>query len=128
TIQEAVVINENIPTAEDVEAAPPQEESPFIPQKGAVEMFNGEGTRVDGVPVTHAAEEKNTESLEGLETKELLEIINNDLDMMEAMQIIPGKNTKNKLRGIIEAHRKGELAEYAASLLPPVETKDENFP
>ena len=120
TIQDAVVVNESVPESDEA-----TKESPFIPQKGSVEMFDGKVTRVDGVPVDQDAEPEPP-SLENTDTKVLLKIINEDMDMMEAMQMIPGKNTNKKLREIIEAQRNGTLAEHVAALLPVVEPEPQN--
>jgi len=57
------------------------------------------------------------EIMEHMETSKLLEIINGDMDMMEAMEMIPGKNTNKKLREIIYAHQGNILAEYVAKFL-----------
>lgn len=88
---------------------------PFVPEKGSVSVLNGEVVAQEGTPI----------NLEGKETKELLEIINTDTDMIEAMELIPGKNTNKKLRGIIEAHQSNKLTEYVASILPPAEKTEE---
>lgn len=116
TIPDAVVVNEDGNGSKPENAETPQEEqSPFIPQRGSVETFDGKVTKVDGVPVN---EETPAEiPLEAMETKDLLKIVNADLDMMEAMQMIPGKNTNKKLRGIIEAYRDGSLAEHVTGFL-----------
>ena len=102
-----------------VNESKPAKESPFIPTKESYEGFNGETKQVGETKI----------NLEGLNTTRLLEIINSDMDMIEAMQMIPGKNTNKKLKGIVEAHQEGELAEYVAGLLPPLkeEPKDDNI-
>jgi hypothetical protein len=95
----------------EVELSKAKEEPPFIPTRESFQGFNGEIKKVG----------ETTINLEGLDTARLLEIINADMDMMEAMQMIPGKNTNKKLRGIVEAHQGGILTEYVAGLLPPPE-------
>ena len=52
-----------------------------------------------------------------MKVEELLKIVNEDTDMREAMELIPGKNTNKKLRGIILAHQGGTLAEDTAPFL-----------
>ena len=52
-----------------------------------------------------------------MRVEELLKIVNEDMDEREAMELIPGKNTNKKLRGIILAHQGGTLAEYTAPFL-----------
>lgn len=118
---------ENIPEAQVVDDTvnvpePPEdkEESPFVPQRGSVETFNAEVTKVDGVPVDQEPPKEGDWALEDMEkmkTEALLEIINTDMDMMEAMQMIPGKNTNKKLREIIYAYQRGILVEHVAPYL-----------
>jgi len=109
-IMPPTVVNESKP-----EEPVKKEEPPFIPTKESYEGFQGEVKQVG----------ETTINLKGLDTARLLEIINADMDMMEAMELIPGKNTNKKLKGIVEAHQKGTLTEYVASLLPPKEAEPE---
>ncbi len=93
------------------------------PQKGSVESFQGDMRTVD-VPGTQEQEKENEPELqqgqftlkemEEMDTKVLLEIINKDSDMIEAMETIPGKNTNKKLRAIIYAYQIGKLEEHVA--------------
>jgi len=52
------------------------------------------------------------EKMMSMETEFLLAIINANADMIEAMMLIPGKNTNKKLREIIFAHQEGKLSEH----------------
>jgi hypothetical protein len=87
----------------------------FTPQRGSVEVLhekiiNRQATDRDLLSL---------ESMEKMDTKVLLEMINKETDMIEAMNLLPGKNTNKKLREIIFAHQEGRLTEYVASILPP---------
>ena len=96
-----------------------KDESPFIPSKGSVEYFDGKAIKVDGMPYEEKPPEgKYTDDqLSKMETINLLQMVNDDMDMMDAMETIPGKNTNKKLRGIILAHQEGTLFDYVASLV-----------
>jgi hypothetical protein len=104
-----------------------KDESPFIPSKGSVEFLDGkEGTReVSGDNSTTMNLENHGEyTLEGMEktdTEVLKEIVMADMDMMEASEMIGGRNTNKKLREIIFAHQNNGLTEYLASVLPKPE-------
>ena len=84
------------------------------------DMFVQVGEAIEGGASDKAAEAitdpnyLSDEKLNAMETKQLLEIVNGDMDMMEAMEMIPGKNTSKKLLTIIRAHREGKLAELVA--------------
>jgi hypothetical protein len=49
-----------------------------------------------------------------MDSKVLLAKVNSDTDMMEASDMIGGKNTNKKLREIIAAWQEGKLAEHVA--------------
>lgn len=107
---------------------PPKEESSFIPTRNSVEYLDGkEIIREANPPSTQevATNGKLTlEVMEKMEASVLLKIVNDDMDMMEGAELIGGKNTNKKLRGIIFAQQNGTLAEYVAKELP----KPENQP
>jgi hypothetical protein len=108
---------------------PVKEESPFIADKGSVEYMDGVEVSREGVPASiqgAMTDGKLTlEEMEKMETSVLLKIINDDMDMMEAMEMIEGKNTNKKLRMIIFASQNGTLAEHVAESLPKPEAKEE---
>ena len=116
----------------DAMKTPATEESPFIASKGSTEFLDGkEVVREDTPqPIQEAMTEGKLtlEEMEGMETPVLLKIINDDMDMMEGMQMIEGKNTNKKLRYIIFAHQNGTLAEYVASQLPKPEEVSQATP
>jgi hypothetical protein len=110
-----------------------QNQSPFNADKGSAEYMNGvlvlrdpnTGTiinqdEIDGI--TGKEEiipgKWTLKQMEDMETKKLLEMVNEDMDMMEACEMIGGKNTNKKLREILFAHQNGNLAEYVAKNLP----------
>ncbi len=114
------VVKETIPDAVIVEPEKHQEEAPFTGDKGSVEYLDGKIIRKDGKPVEDDSQKQNEsqeKKLEDMDSKELLAIINDDMDMMEASKLIPGKNTAKKLREIIVAFREGKLAEHVAPFL-----------
>lgn len=49
-----------------------------------------------------------------METEDLMKIINTKADMVEALLIIPGKNTNKKVREVINAFQLGKLAQHVA--------------
>lgn len=114
TIMQPTVKNESHPSEAE-------KESPFIPSKGSTEYFEGkEVNRTEDAPQETPQETAGQYTLAGMEqmdTKDLLKIINEDPDMIEAMEAIPGKNTNKKLREIIFAHQNNGLAEYVAPYL-----------
>jgi hypothetical protein len=89
-----------------------KEESPFIAEKGSVEFFEGKEVSRNDVPGKEG--DLTLAVMEKMETADLLKIINDDMDMREALQIIPGKNTNKKAREIIDAHQRGKLGEHVA--------------
>lgn len=132
-IQDAVVLEKNSQTllteaGEKIVEEIENQIVPFTGTKGSAEYFQGKLIKVDGAPVDEQGnkilppETKETpkegqltlEQMEGMDIKKLLEKINVDTDMIEAMATIPGKNTNKKLREIIFAHQKGTLAEHVA--------------
>ncbi len=97
--------------------ANPEDESPFVGDKGSIEVLDGK--------VIHREPKEGDLTLavmEKMETSELLKIINNDMDMMEALQILPGKNTNKKCREIIFAHQEGKLGKLLPTL-PDADTQ-----
>jgi recombination protein RecT len=101
-----------------------KDESPFIPQKGSVETFDGTITRVNGELTDQGSQLLNISDMEKMPTEDLLKIVNADQDMIEALTIIPGKNTNKKLREIIDAHQRGKLADHVAKNMPKEEPKE----
>jgi hypothetical protein len=136
------VKNENIPEAEVVEEKKlangfespikemldKKEESPFIPQRGSTEYLDGKEIKRDesgGIITEEQPEgEGNTpgrwtlKEMEEMDTKILLKTVMEDMDMMEASEMIGGKNTNKKLRDIIFAHQNEKLAEHVAKNIP----------
>jgi hypothetical protein len=139
-VQDATIINETESKGveyKDVEKSGRitpivKEESPFIADKQSTEYMNGVLVKRDtennitnmaeieaGVVVTTDKPGKNTaESLDKLDTKVLLQIVMDDMDMMESCETIGGKNTKKKLMAIILAHESGDLKKYTADNTP----------
>ncbi len=137
-VQDAQVIEEknysvNVPDAQNPKLAEKlaeiaEKESPFKAERGSVEYLDGKITKVDGQPVDKG---ENIESgkftekgyslkqLTEMDTKVLQEMVNTDTDMIEASEMIGGKNTNKKLREIIFAHQEGKLAQYVAPFLKP---------
>jgi len=137
-IQEATVIEEKNYSSNFSEANNPvhaeklaeiaEKESPFKAEKGSVEYLDGKEVSRDGEPVDgndeKAPEEGKLtlEEMEKMDTEVLKKMVMDDMDMMEASEIIPGKNTNKKLREIIYAHQGNILADYVA---PYLKEKDE---
>lgn len=124
TIMQPTVINESHPVEE-------KDESPFISSKGSVAYMDGKeilGIKEEKkeVETPQIPGQYTLEGMEKMDTKLLLAIINEDMDMMEVMETIPGKNTNKKLREIIFAHQNNGLAEYVAPYLKgePIITGD----
>jgi len=146
TIQDATVINEpeKFKFTEPMEDNTGKEgdevimipknpnESPFIPSKESVEYFKGKKIErnEDGSIKEDVKEEipgqYTLEGMEKMDTPILLKIVMEDMDMMEASQMIPGKNTNLKLRKIIFAHQEGKLAEHVAPYLSEGEGENKN--
>lgn len=119
-IQEAEIItaqdiNEGKSTVSDKIEELKKEESPFIPGRGSVEFFDGKEVSRNEVPGKEG--DLTMAVMEKMEAKDLLKIVNEDMDMMEASEIIGGKNTGKKLRELIFAHQQGRLAEHVAPYL-----------
>lgn len=83
-------------------------ESPFIPGRGSVEYMDGKEIKRDEPPLKEG--QLTLKQMEEMDTKVLLDMVNADMEMMEAAGIMPGKNTNRKLREIIFAHQNGRLA------------------
>jgi hypothetical protein len=142
-IQEAEVIEEkfepqtNLNEVMDAMKTPEKkEESPFIPNKGSSESFNGiiikrdeEGNIISDAPAEDVLIPGawTLKQMEGMDTKILLQMINDDTDMIEACEMIEGKNTNKKLREIIFAHQEGRLSEHVAPYLKEDKEKQEQF-
>ncbi len=74
-------------------------------------------TNMDEINTAKQEETPGNYTAEGLdkkETKELLKMVMEDMDMMESAETIPGKNTKSKLCKIIMAHQEKKLSELVA--------------
>ena len=122
TVMQPTVINESHPVEE-------KDESPFIAERGSVAYL-------DGKQIMGITEEKKEDEapqipgqytlagMEKMDAKDLLVIINEDMDLMEAVETIPGRNTNKKLREIIFAHQNNGLAEYVAPYLKKEEEND----
>jgi len=89
-----------------------ENESPFIPSRGSVEYMNGKEIKRDEAPTKEG--QLTLKQMEEMDTKVLLDMVNADMDMMEAMALMPGKNTNKKLREIIFAHQGGRLDNLTA--------------
>jgi hypothetical protein len=124
TVMQPIVINESNPPEK-------KEETPFVPSKDSSEFMNGvKIIRDDAGKITNQAEvdagastddKLSLKEMEEMDSKDLMKIINDDMELMEACQTIPGKNTNKKLRDIIFAHQNGNLLTYVASVLPKPE-------
>jgi hypothetical protein len=147
-IQDAVVVNEdpkNMPeeyternkvAVEDRQGYEPdkKEASPFIAERGSTEFFDGKEVKRDEAKniITETKEEVipgalTLKQMEDMDTKELLKIINDDTDLMEAVEIIGGKNTNKKIREIIFAHQNGNLAAHVAPYIKESEERQKAF-
>jgi recombination protein RecT len=127
--------NKNIQDAEIIPSIPVKEEPPIKANRGSGEYMNGvKVIRDEAKNILNQDEiEKGDTSkdvfpekkagaftegdLMDMKVEDLLKIVNDDMDMMEAMNLIPGKNTNKKLRGIILAHQEERLTEYTAPFL-----------
>ena len=78
---------------------------------------------MNGELTDQGAQLLNITDMEKTPTEDLLKIVNADQDMIEALTIIPGKNTNKKLREIIDAHQRGKLADHVAKNMPKEETR-----
>ena len=97
-----------------------KEEAPFVAEKGSVGYMEGKIVMIDGKPVDDSPVHENQwtlKQMEEMDTKILLAKVNSDMDMMEGAEMIGGKNTNKKLRGIIWAHQNNELAKYVAEII-----------
>ena len=132
--------DENITEATIVDDKPP-----FIADKNSAEYMNGvlvcrdeygnitnkEEIDLAGAGTDSEGKEKIPEQpwtldqMEKMDTEILKKVVMEDLDMMEASEIIPGKNTNKKLRDIIFAHQEGKLDLHVAPYLKEKE-KEEN--
>lgn len=112
-----------------------ENESPFKAEKGSVAYMDGKIVEKDGQPVVDNEDQSNEEleeragmytmkQLEDMDTEVLKKMVMDDMDMMEASEIIGGKNTNKKLRGIFFAHQENKLAEYMADYMPKDENKE----
>ena len=111
-----------------------KDESAITPQRGSVSSMDGKEIirhDEDGNITSREPTEDGKLTLEGMEkmdTADLLKIINEDMDMMEAMEMIEGKNTNKKLRCIIFAHQNDNLTQYVADNMPKEEPKAGEIP
>lgn len=128
TIQDAVVI-EPVKEKEIVD----ENESPFVAEKGSVEYMDGKVITRDGEIVQDDSpvheNQWTLKQMEEMDTKILLAKVNSDMDMMEACEMIPGKNTNKKLREIIDAWQRNDLTAYVAPYLkdtPPADAPPES--
>lgn len=126
-IQEATVMEDTVNVPD-----PPvrTDESPFKTEKGSVEYMDGKEVKRDEKTEEHKEEvsvqtgKYSLKQLEDTDTKILLQMVNDDTDMIEACEMIGGKNTNRKLREIVFAHQEGKLAEHVA----PFMDKNEQAP
>jgi hypothetical protein len=86
--------------------------SPFIPSKGSVEYLDGKEVKREEEPVKEG--QYTLKEMEEMPTEKLLAMVSVSTDMMEACEIIGGKNTNKKLRTILDAHQRGKLTELVA--------------
>lgn len=110
--------NKNVTDAVIVPNTPEnKEEAPFVAEKGSVGYMEGKIVMIDGKPVDDSPVHENQwtlKQMEEMDTKILLAKVNGDLDMTEACEMIPGKNTNKKLREIIDAWQRNDLTAYVA--------------
>lgn len=124
-IQDAVIV----PEKKETEPKPEPKQPEFVPQRGTASQFQGEMTNTMKETIQEPPKEENPgeytlKGLEAMDTAILLGMVNGDMDMMEGSEMIGGKNTNKKLRGIIFAHQNGRLAEYVAENLPKETTTE----
>jgi hypothetical protein len=131
-IQDATVVDESKDTFYDgpiKDESYTEKESPFKAERGSVEYLDGKEVKRDA----ENTESKETivgqwtlKEMEGMDTPILLKTVMEDMDMMEASEIIGGKNTNKKLREIIFAHQEGRLDAHVAPYLKkePIITGD----
>ena len=93
------------------EAEKPKEESP-VPE---IQESKDESVKEQPVKKELLPGQFTIEQMAEMETSALLEMVNSDTEMIEAMEIIPGKNTNKKLREIIYAYQIEELDKHLAS-------------
>jgi hypothetical protein len=101
-----------------------KEESPFIPSHGSVEFHQGVEVQRDETPPLQTTGEYTLEGMEKTETEVLKEIVMADMDMMEASELLGGKNTNKKLRLIIFANQEGKLKQYVADELSKIKKEE----
>jgi hypothetical protein len=127
-IQDATIIEE---TTHVDRTANPEDESPFISDRGSVEYMDGKEVIRENTDNTEVKEELipgawTLKQMEEMDTPILLKIVMEDMDMMEASEIIGGKNTNKKLRELIFAHQNNRLDAHVAPYLKkePIVTGD----
>jgi hypothetical protein len=101
--------------------------------RGSVEVFEGEVIHRDeetmaDTSVIPTFTEHTIKEMEEMPTEKLLELVNTNMDMIEAMMTIPGKNTNKKLREIVWAFQQGKLAEHVAPHIKDAEQTTEEPP
>jgi hypothetical protein len=146
-IQEAEVVRPNINQAPEgkvlLNETEKKNETSFIPDRQSIEYMNGvkvirnpDTNEITNMAEIEAAGAEGNETppetgkytlkqLEDTDTKVLLQMINDNMDMREACEMIGGKNTNKKLREIIFAHQNGKLAEHVAKNMPKDEKPTE---
>jgi len=121
-------VNQNIQDATVVDDKN-KNEPPFKIEKGSVEYKDGKVVSRDGESVQGSVEAAQgnltLEAMEKMDTEILKVMVMDDLDMMEASEIIPGKNTNKKLREIIFAYQSDDLAAHVA---PHIKDKEKVTP
>jgi hypothetical protein len=137
------VKNENIPEAEVIVDKLPEKKEEIIPENTDESPFKAERGSYssdqntppeNNEPVNNEAEVKEElipgawtlKQMEEMDTPILLKIVMEDMDMMEASEIIGGKNTNKKLRELIFAHQNNRLDAHVAPYLKkePIVTGD----
>jgi hypothetical protein len=93
-------------------------EDQFTPERGSMEAMDGKEIRRDEALDNRDDDNQfNLVRMEKMDVSVLMELINKDTDLIEAIALVPGKNTNKKLRLIIDAHQHNRLAEHVASYL-----------
>lgn len=112
-------------------ASTDKDEAPFMADKGSISYFDGKKLESEDtveVPKDTSVIKKlegrmTLAEMEEMPTEKLLEMVNTNMDMIDAMMAIPGKNTNKKLREIIWAWQEGTLDFHVAKYVLPEETK-----
>lgn len=100
---------------------PVDEDKATIVESESLTQHPGPGNVENDEAGSEVIEGDNVLSIEqmmSMETEDLLKIIHGNNEMVEAMMLIPGKNTNKKLREIIFAYNEGTLDAHVGDNIP----------